>query len=167
MTLSPELIRIYASGGPDDFFYECLSLSHPNFTATWHITNSVKPLNAVLEDGVTAVVFQPYPFAISLAGTGEDGNQDIEISISNVSRTPIDEIERAAEDPTQRIEFTYRVYIDTDTSKPATVIDGLSISQISITENRIITRASPSDLVNRVFPSRLYTITLFPGLVHV
>lgn len=166
MTLSPELVRVYASGGVKESWVECLSISHPLFTATWHITNSPYVFIATTEEG-NSITFSPYPFRASLAGTGESGNQDVEIAISNVERTPIDEIERASEDPTQQIQMVYRIWVDSNLDSPGYVVDGLSISEVSITDTQIVARASASDMLNRSFPIVLYTPAMFPGLYHV
>lgn len=166
MTLSPELIRIYASGGVNETWVECLSISHPQFTATWNITNSPYMMVATTEDG-SQITFDPYPFKASMLGTGESGNQDIEITISNVEKTPVDEIERAAEDPTQQIQMVYRVWIESKLDSPGYVVDGLSISEVSVTDTEIVARASASDMLNRAFPTVLYTPDKFPGLYHV
>lgn len=166
MTLSPELIKVYASGGVDDIYVETLSLIHPLFTKTWNIVNNTDSIEATTETG-EVVNFEAYPFFATLSGTGETGNQDIELAISNVDRRPIDEIERASENPTQQIQLIYRVYILDDLSQPGNVIDGLSIADVAVVEDQIIARASPSDLLNRVFPSRVYTSQLFPGLFNV
>lgn len=166
MTLSPDLIRVYASGGVKEMWVECLSISHPLFSATWNITNNPYLFTATTEDGAS-ISFEPYPFRASLAGTGESGNQDVEIAISNVERTPVDEIERASEDPTQQIQMVYRIWVDGKTEAPGYVVDGLSISEVSITDTEIVTRASASDMLNRSFPTVLYTPAKFPGLYHV
>lgn len=167
MTLSAELIELYASGGPADMYYEMLTLSHPLFTRDWSIVNNPYPITATLETGNTIEVFEPYPFTASMAGTGESGNQDLEVSISNVDQTPIKEIELASEEPGLPIQLVYRVYIASNLGSPGYVVDGLTVSEINVGENQIVARASATDLVNRVFPTRLYTTTLFPGLLHV
>lgn len=166
MTLSPELIKVYASGGVNETWVECLTITHPQFTAPWNITNSPYMFIATTETGAS-ITFSPYPFQASLAGTGESGNQDVEIVISNVEKTPIDEIERAAEDPTQQIQMVYRIWLESKLDSPGYVVDGLSISEVNITETEIVARASASDMLNRSFPTVLYTPAKFPGLYHV
>lgn len=166
MTLSPDLIRVYASGGVKEMWVECLTLSHPLFTGDWNITNNPFLFTATTEIG-TSITFEPYPFKASLAGTGESGNQDVEIAISSVVSTPIDEIEKASEDPTQQIQMVYRIWLLDKTEAPGYVVDGLSISEININETQIVARASASDMLNRSFPSVLYTPAKFPGLYHV
>lgn len=166
MTLSADLIRVYASGGVKEMWVECLSLYHPLFTTTWNITNHPFLFTATTEIGFSET-FEPYPFKASLAGTGESGNQDVEIAISNVVRTPIDEIERAAEDPTQQIQMVYRIWVADKLDSPGYVVDGMSISEVNITDTQIVARASASDMLNRSFPSVLYTPAKFPGLYHV
>lgn len=166
MTLSADLIRVYASGGVQEMWVECLSISHPLFSSTWNITNSPYMFIATTEEG-NSITYEPYPFRASLAGTGESGNQDIEVVISNVERTPVDEIERACEDPTQQIQMVYRIWVEANLTAPGYVVDGLSISEVSITETEIVARASSSDMLNRAFPTVLYTPARFPGLYHV
>jgi hypothetical protein len=166
MTLTPELIRVYASAPVDEFYYETLTLSHPLFSKPWHITNYPKAFTAVDEKN-NFVRYEPYPFEARLPSTGENGTQDIQFVISNVSRLPVDEIDRAAADPTTRVELVYRAYASTDLTKPGLFFDDLSISEITVTENTIVANASASDLLNRTFPNQLYTTVLFPGLAHV
>jgi hypothetical protein len=84
-----------------------------------------------------------------------------------VESTPIQQIELASEDPTSTIEMIYRIWLVDDLDTPGYVVDGLSISQISVTDTQIIARASASDMLNRTFPTVLYTPAMFPGLFHV
>jgi uncharacterized protein DUF1833 len=163
MTVSPEIARIYASAPVDDDYYETLELSHPSFTTDWFLTTQVAGFTATLETG-RQVDFLPAPFAVKLPGSNGDGNQQLTISLSNVDRLIVDELERAGDAPQDPINANYRVYAASDLSAPGAVVLNLGISEVSATDTDIAATAARSEVLNRPFPRELYTVAAFPGL---
>jgi hypothetical protein len=163
MTISLELQRLYASAPDGEIILETLELRHPLFAQTHFITNAALPFTATLETG-QAIAFETLPFSAKLPGANSGGQQDLALVIDNVDREIIDELERAAGDPTQRISVVYRTYPSRDLSAPGADPIALSISDISANASRVEATASRTDVLNRPFPSVLYDTVRFPGL---
>lgn len=169
MAVSTELARVYTSAPMDDRVLDTLEIRHPNFTVQGHsyfVTNSDQAFEATLENGARAG-FQVFPFTIQLPSSGEDGFQDMTISISNISRVLVEEVERAQTSPDIPIEFVFRAFAESTLNKVGWQLPPLSASEIIVEPEVISARASMSDLVNRNFPHRLYTTQLFPMLGNV
>lgn len=163
MTISRDLQRLYASAPADEEIRETLELRHPRFAASHFITNAPIGFSANLETG-QLVDFTPLPFTAKLPGANSGGNQDLTLAIDNVDREIIDELERAAADPTNRISVVYRQFTSADLSAPGSDPIALSIADVSAGLTRVEATASRTDVLNRRFPSELYEIGLFPGL---
>jgi hypothetical protein len=163
MTISQELQRIYASAPDTEEVWETLELRHPLFSQYWFITNTALPFSANLETG-QLVDFICLPFTAKLPAATSGGTQDLQISIDNVDREIILELERAAQNPRQQIVLIYRAYASTDLSAPGSDPIQLSISDISASLTRVDATASRTDVLNRAFPSILYEVDIFPGL---
>lgn len=163
MPVSAELQRLYASAPSHEEIWETLQLSHPLFAATHYITNAALPFTATLETGAPAD-FITLPFAVRLPTSDAGGNQDLALVIDNVDREIIDELERAAADPSERISVIYRAFASGDLSQPGATPVALSISAISAGLTSVEATAGRTDVLNKRFPAVLYTIAQFPGL---
>jgi Domain of unknown function (DUF1833) len=150
----------------NDRVLETLQISHPLFSATHFITNSDEGFKAVDENGLQ-LTFLPFPFQVKLPSSGENGFQDLVLSISNVSPLLVQEIERARGDTRYPIRFVYRAYAESNLNAVGWSLPPLSSSEIVVEKNVISAQASMADLVNRNFPNQLYTTTLFPMLARV
>lgn len=166
MTISPKLAKIYASAPLDDEAYETMELRHPRFSRVWYITSNPVIFKATLEDGTTVVDFDPIPFTVRLPGNEHGGRQDLQISISNVDRVFIDELEMANALPTSRIDIVYRVFAKSDLSAPAATPIRLSITDVQANNETVDAVATRADLLNHPFPSLLYGPREYPGLVR-
>jgi len=164
MPVSLQLQKLYASAPLDDEFYETLELKHPRFSKTWYITSSSTLFTATLEDGVTQISFEPIPFIVRLPGNEHGGRQDLQITITNVDRIFIDELELANELPQTRVEIVYRVFTKSNLKVPAATPMKLSITDVMATDETIEAVATKADILNHPFPSMLYTPMTFPGL---
>jgi hypothetical protein len=163
MVVSRQLARVYASAPVDDDYIETMELAHPLFSQTHYIVSQPDPVAATLEDG-SAATFLPLPFSVQLPQQDGSGQQDLQIVIDNVDQVIIDELERAAGDPTTKVSATYRVFTRSDLTAPAFVLPALAMAQVIATESQVTGTASRTDVLNRPFPSILYTIALYPGL---
>lgn len=163
MTISPALQRLYASAPEGERILETLELRHPRFSQSFFLTNAALPFSARLETGAL-VDFQTLPFTAKRPGASPGGNQDLVLVIDNVDRQIITELERAAQDPTQRISVVYRAYASSDLTAPGSDPIALSLSDVSANASRVEGTASRTDVLNRRFPAVLYEIGLFPGL---
>jgi hypothetical protein len=163
MTVSPSLARVYASAPADDDYIETLELAHPLFSQSHFVARQPYAFNATLEDA-RYVTFQPFPFSAQLPAQSGSGQQDLILAIDNVDQSIIAEIELANGDPTTKVSAIYRVFTASNLAAPAFVLPALAMSDIVATDTQVSGTASRTDVLNRPFPSKLYTIALYPGL---
>jgi hypothetical protein len=163
MTVTPELQRLYASAPAGEELFETLEISHPAFLATHYITNAALPFTAALETG-EVVDFISLPFGAVLPAESASGTQDMSLVIDNVDREILEELERAATQPTTRISVVYRAYSSVDLSAPGSDPVSLSITEVSANLTSVQATAGRSDVLNKKFPAVLYTVATFPGL---
>jgi hypothetical protein len=164
MAISAQLKKLYASAPLDDEFYETLELKHPRFSKIWYITSSPVLFKGFLEDGKTEISWEPIPFTVKLPGNEHGGRQDLQLTISNVDRVFIDELELANKLPQNRVEVVYRVYTKSNLKAPAATPMRLSVTDVAASNETIDAVATKADVLNHPFPSLLYTPLTFPGL---
>lgn len=161
MPVSRALARIYTSAPQNDRQLETLDITHPAFTKSYFLTNSDDPFVA---GGVT---YEPFPFQVKLPSSGENGFEDLVVSLSNVTPMLVQELERARLNSAVPITFVYRAWAESDLTNPGYELPPLSATEI-VVENAIISaRVTMIDLVNRAFPNQLYTPTRFPMLANI
>lgn len=164
MPLTEAQKRIYASAPHTEVVKQGLTLKHPAFTRTYHITNYPVTFQGLV-DGILET-FEVVPFVALEPRRDSAGQQDMRLAFDNNSPTFIDEIERAAtafEDP---ITVEYRVFIEGDPAPQNSPPIVLYLSDIEVTVTQIIGVASRADIVNAPFPRRYYTTAEFPGLAR-
>jgi hypothetical protein len=163
VTITPELLRLYASAPTQVEMRETLELAHPLFAVSHYLTNSPQGFAANLETG-ELVTWRSAPFLVRLPGANAGGTQDLGLVIDNVDREALDELERASGDPTTRIAATFRVYSSDDLTRPGSNPIALSISDVSAGMTRVEATATRTDILNKRFPAVLYDVARFPGL---
>lgn len=164
MTISAALKRIYASAPTDQRYVETLSFSHTLFAKTYYFTNDLKNWSFKLENGVSQL-FDVMPFVIQLPSNDKQGNQDLQIAISNVGREMMDELDAANANPTEPIVCTYRIYLNVADSQPQNdPVLALTITDVQATKETITAVARRADILNKPFPNKVYTLPMFPGL---
>jgi hypothetical protein len=164
MTLTPEMMRVYASAPTDVQVYFTVEFAHPRFSAPARLVHGrYEPLLVQLEDGSSAT-FLPVPFEISLPGASAEGHQDLQISICNVGYELIRELDAAIEDPWTPVAVFFRIYLSTSTT-PHQVLE-LKLLDVSATTETVTGVASRYDIVNRSFPTRKFRAADWPGLVR-
>ena len=111
------------------------------------------------------VTFIPVPFEFELPEADGEGQQDMRLSIANVSRLLMDELERAnATTPPEPILLEYRAYLNDDPAPTPDPPLRLYFSEVEATPTAISGVASRTDVINRRFPFAVYTIERFPAL---
>lgn len=108
--------------------------------------------------------FQPCGFNFTLPPANEEGFQSLNVSIDNISREASDFIKTALTEEVP-VEIIYRPYLSDDTSGPQ--MDPplvLFLKDIQITDLQVTGRATFMDIVNKKFPSDIYTREVFPSL---
>jgi len=110
------------------------------------------------------VLFEAVPFRFALPDKNDQGLQELSIAIDNVDKRVSDFIDnlRAVEG---YITVEYRPYLSNDlTAPPMNPPLVLTLTDISINVFEVTARATFADIINRPFPSELYTRARFPSL---
>lgn len=177
--LSQAIKEAYASAPVDEIELNTLEIRHPSFIddegqpTAIRVVRDYTDLTAYLEadaplNGGEEVTFIGYPFDFTLP-TIEDGAAGLlQITIDNTSPEIGRYIELANESP-EPIEITYRPYLASDLSgpqmDPPLHMEVLGIS-IDTGTNVITLKAGWVNLVNKLFPGKVYTYAEYPGLVR-
>jgi len=105
------------------------------------------------------------PFTLKLPAKDDSGRQDLRVVIGNVGRQILQPvINAAAAIPPTPISVTYRVYIDTPSTPPASTPMNFSIFEVPANNQTLTAVASRADVLNRGFPKDVYRLDEFPGL---
>lgn len=175
--LSEAIAEAYASAPSDTVILHTLEIRHSNFIdsegnpAAIRVVRDHKDLTATLEtnapiNGGEEVTFSSFSFDISLPPVDDKSSPEAVVTIDNVSREIIDNIERAVTSQ-EVIKVTYRPYLSTDLSSPQ--YDPplhLTLTDVVADVFRVTGKARFNDLANQSFPNEEYTPTRFPGLVR-
>ena len=156
--------RIFASAPGQQIPLWGLTLEHSQFSQTHWLINRPYALNLTLE---TAAVQQYLPgyFSLKLPNLDGKGQQDISVSIQNVDRVLVDELELASQTPDERVRATLRLFLEDDpTDGPQNYPLQLSFSAIQATSEAVSGVAGRPDVLNRPFPMDVYRVTTWPGL---
>lgn len=152
MALTNDLVEIYSSNPIGSRVYDTLELTHSLFSAPFRIVKDDETHGFYLVTGGTAVYdFVPHGFDIVLPDIGSN-QQDIKIVLDNVSRIPIQELERASEAIDEPIIATYRAYIDNSFDPQNTPIR-LVLTNITADNYTVTAVATRPDLFKRKFPT--------------
>jgi hypothetical protein len=122
-----------------------------------------KGITATDEDG-NARNWQPAGFQFALPPSNEEGFRSLSISIDNIDRRVTDFIQDALTSPIP-IEIIYRPFLSTDLTKPQMKTPlVLYLTDVAIVKGQVTGTATFMDVVNKKFPSELYTRDRFPAL---
>jgi hypothetical protein len=168
--LSAALKEAYASAPSADIIYHTLEISHSAFSVPIRVVRDSVDLTATLEataptDPSTAVTFTPFSFDVVPPDVQSQGMPSCTIEIDNVSREILAQIE-AAVSTTDLITVIYRQYLSSNLAAPEND-PPLTLTVLAITADvfRIRATCGFGDLVNKRFPSMVYTADQFPGLI--
>ena len=169
-TLTTALREAYAVAPANVVIHHTLELRHSAFTTPIRVVRDFESLTATLEstapiDASTAVLFQAFTFDFTKPDVSSTGVPQISITIDNVDRSIIANIE-AALLTTEIVQVTYREFLSNDLSAPQNN-PPLTMSIMSITADtfKITAKAGFPDLMNRRFPTTEYDPQIFPGLL--
>lgn len=180
------LAEAYQSAPTDDAILPTLELRHPSFLDA---EGNVTPVRVVRDggneidlesapeiygwmltleagaplNGGEEVLFQACHFDFSLPDQTQQKLPEVDVEIANVTRIVSKYLDAAVE-LGGIIEVTYREFLVSDTSSPKYILGGLSMSRVKSDVFKVTGSASFIDLVNRLFPRRVYRPEDFPGL---
>jgi hypothetical protein len=141
-----------------------LTISHSAFSQTHWIINRPAAMTLTLETAA-AQVYQPAYFEMVLPRMDGKGQQDIQLTLQNVDRVIVDELELANTLPSERIQVTVRLFLESEpTAGPQNEPLILSLSNVQASSQSVTGTAGRSDILNRLFPAEVYRIARWPGL---
>lgn len=167
MPLTDALRRHYASAPDDSYHIHTLQLDHPGFPGGVRYLTNEKGGWQGRDEGAVLRTFEFVPFEVKEPDSDSSGVISMPIVFDNASRALMQNLETIAEQPTDPIVCTYRIYLSHDPeviqNAPALVTDILSVvaTQLVITAN-----ASQDNLRTKPFPAFLYDTNYYPGLAR-
>lgn len=167
-TLKAAIKEAYASA--TGIIYHTLEFRHPSFTEAIRVVRDHDDLTATLEatapwNAGESVLFVGYSFDFVKPEVSPQGVPQIQITIDNVSRDIVANIELALT-TTDLLRCTYREYLDSDLSGPQNDPPiHLDIITISATVFKVTATAGLVNLMNKKFPTQEYNTKRFPGLI--
>jgi hypothetical protein len=143
--------------------HETLQIRQTGVQSSVFLVRSIIGITAKLESGVWQT-FEPCGFKFTLPPTDGTGAPSVTVQIDNVGRRVLAFIE-AAKSSKVPVELLYRPYISTNLEVPQMNPPlVLFLKEIQVTSLIVTGRATFMDLINRKFPSQLYTRDRFPTL---
>lgn len=125
------------------------------------LVNDTRPHSLPIETGATAN-FETRGFKLRFAGSGENGLQNLSITIDDIDRKVSQFVARAKTFNTP-IELVFRVYLSDDLSQqqnnPPTI---LYLGSTSSSSEGFSASATTLDVVNSPFPNAYYKLENFP-----
>lgn len=157
------LDRLYNSSGPE-VIIETLEIKIGSDDPIY-LAKSYEDVTATTESGDT-VTFEASGIDIALPARNDDGTQDLQFAVSNITGAVSTRV-RAAILDLSSATLTHRRYISTDLSAPADTVYSLAIKsgQWNSTEAQII--AGYANVLDAGWPRYRYTLPLFPGLRYI
>lgn len=124
-----------------------------------HIVQGVRDFEAAIE-GTALTVFKAVPFQLATQGQSSEGAQSITIQV-DILDIQILEFFKAMIDVLTPTQVMYREWTPETGDWVSGAPLNLYVESVGLTETTATLRAGFVDIVNRSFPSALYTPTLF------
>jgi len=159
---SAVLNRLYASGG-DEVILDTLQITVGG--QSYWLTRGWDDITVTLETGNMAT-FTGSAIDVSLPARNADGMQDLKFAISNIDGIVSTAI-RNALDNLSNASLTFRRYVSTDLSAPASPPFTLAIKEGSWTATEVQITAGYMNILDTSWPRYRYTLTDFPGLRYL
>jgi len=162
-TLTDALKEAYALAPTEIVILDTIQISHPALAQDLFLVRDLIENDFTLED-LSVETFEPVGFRFELPATGDRGLQELTLAIDNTDLRITDFI-NTIKNQTGTTEVRYRPYLSTDLTTPQMSPPLLLfLKNISITAADIQGRCTFADIINRKFPSELYTRDRFPSL---
>ncbi|ELM7985861.1 DUF1833 family protein [Escherichia coli] len=159
---SSVLNRLYTSGG-DEVIIDTLQITVGG--QSYWLTRGWEDITVSLETGNKAT-FTGSAIDVALPARNVDGTQDLKFAINNIEGVVSSAI-RNALDNLSNATLTFRRYISTDLSAPATPPFTLAIKEGSWTATEVQFTAGYMNILDTAWPRFRYTLPLFPGLRYL
>lgn len=169
--MSSALQNAYASSSETPI--DTIRLVHSGLTGGERcFVKGVKPLTATLETAVTKT-FQAAGLALSLPQKGDNGAQDLDFELNNVSRAAWAEIRAVVDYNRTRlrsnlmpefVKLEYRRFLPSDLTQPQGGVYRMVVINTGTDPVKAQLRASFLPLADKAWPLRRYYPALFPGV---
>lgn len=162
-SLSEAIKEAYASCPVEKVVLDTLEIRQTGVQDPIYLVKGRTALTAVDEDN-NERTFLPSGFQFSLPPENEEGFRSLNIAIDNIGREVSDFINLAKSEQVP-VEMIYRPYVSDDLTTPAMIPPlVLYLKEIQATNFQVTGRATFFDIINKKFPSELYTRARFPAL---
>jgi hypothetical protein len=156
------LNRIYASSG-EEVIIETLQINIG--PETYYLCKGFEDITATTENG-DLVTFTAAAIDIALPARNSDGTQDLQFAIDNIDGVVSTAI-RSALDNLSGATLTYRNYVSTDLTAPASVPYSLAVKNGSWTATQAQITAGYMNVLDTAWPRYRYTLPYYPGLRYM
>lgn len=162
--LEEALKEAYATAPSDIVILETLQIFHPDATPqNYFIVRNLEDVTATLETS-EVVTFEACGFRLNLPAAGDNGVQELQLSIDNVDRRIGAFLDSVATSRTP-VKVWYRPYLSTDLSQPQMMPPlELYLTDVTVSLFEVTGKATFNDLLNKAVPNELYTRVRFPSL---
>ena len=162
-SLSDAIKEAYATAPSALIVLNTLEIRHESIATPFYLIQAQQNMMLTLGNG-QVVEFLALPFDLTLPKAGDDGLQELNITIDNVDLQISDFLKKASTFASP-VEILFSPYLSNDLTTPQMVPPlRLFMKDASITTTEISVRATMADLINKKFPRELYTRERFPGL---
>jgi hypothetical protein len=154
----------YAAAKTDEVELETLDIYHPDVGHFYLVADRVNH-NFTLEDD-SVVEFEAVGFKFKRPKSGDEGLQELALSIDNVDQRIGDFLTLAKESP-QVTTVTWRPYFASDPTTPLMNPPlVLYLTDVRVTDLEVSGKATFADIINMKFPSDTYSRKRFPSLAN-
>jgi len=162
-SLTDAIKEAFASAPTNVVVHHTIEIRQDGVQPRIYLVRARHELVAQDEEGNT-LTFEPAGFQFTLPPSSEEGFQSINIAIDNIDQRVTDFVKLATSERTP-VQVIYRPYLSTDLTQPQ--MDPplvLYLRDIQANIMQVTGRATFMDVVNKRFPSILYSRDGFPGL---
>jgi hypothetical protein len=156
------LNRLYASSG-DEVIIETLQINIGSEII--YLCKGFDDITAITENDET-ITFRAAAIDIALPARNSDGTQDLQFAVDNVDGVTSTAI-RNALDSQSPASLTYRNYVSTDLSAPASVPYTLAVKNGNWTATQAQITAGYMNILDTAWPRYRYTLPYYPGLRYM
>lgn len=161
--LQEAIKEAYAVAPYNKVVIHTLQIRQTGVQSNIYISQSRRGIVANDENGVPHS-FLPCGFQFTLPPSSEEGFQSLNIAIDNIDRRVSDFVE-LGKSSVVPIEVIYRPYLSDDLTIPQMIPPlVLYLKEVQVTNYQVVGKASFMDIVNKKFPSELYTRARFAAL---
>ncbi len=160
--LSNDLKRIYSSAPANRTLYTALVLSNPAWPTPLYLIDNTIVARDFQFDGVTKT-FQPSIFTVDLPSRRDESLPELQLSFSNFGDALVDLLELASGSGAP-ITLQLTQYSDDSTTPGLWPALELQLTSVALDADNCTGTAKRVDLINRLFPREVFTLTNYPGL---